>query len=87
MTLVETGTRGLLGAVFGPTAEGETSYAATDRRTTHSATRSWTGAPLRSDDPVGVEPEIADYPALGQAPPAAPVPDPTQPVRSVAAAL
>ena len=27
MTLVETGTRGLLGAVFGPTAEGETSYA------------------------------------------------------------
>lgn len=28
MTLVETGTRGLLGAVFGPTAEGETSYAA-----------------------------------------------------------
>ncbi|MFF0059854.1 transposase domain-containing protein [Streptomyces microflavus] len=27
MTLVETGTRALLGAVFGPTAEGETSYA------------------------------------------------------------
>ncbi|TWH70592.1 DDE family transposase [Micromonospora olivasterospora] len=27
MTLVETGTRGMLGAVFGPTAEGETSYA------------------------------------------------------------
>ena len=27
MTLVETGTRGLIGAVFGPTAEGETSYA------------------------------------------------------------
>ncbi|MFF0793180.1 transposase [Streptomyces spiralis] len=28
MTLVETGTRGLIGAVFGPTAEGETGYAA-----------------------------------------------------------
>ncbi|WP_409474688.1 IS4 family transposase [Streptomyces sp. HC307] len=28
MTLVETGTRALVGAVFGPTAEGETSYAA-----------------------------------------------------------
>lgn len=27
MTLVETGTRALIGAVFGPTAEGETSYA------------------------------------------------------------
>lgn len=27
MTLVETGTRALLGAVFGPTAENETSYA------------------------------------------------------------
>ncbi|NGO13793.1 IS4 family transposase [Streptomyces sp. HC44] len=27
MTLIETGTRGLVGAVFGPTAEGETSYA------------------------------------------------------------
>ncbi|MEV8309801.1 hypothetical protein AB0P36_21230 [Streptomyces flavidovirens] len=27
MTLVETGTRALVGAVFGPTAEGETSYA------------------------------------------------------------
>lgn len=27
MTLVETGTRALLGAVFGPTTEGETSYA------------------------------------------------------------
>lgn len=27
MTLVETGTRAMLGAVFGPTAEGETSYA------------------------------------------------------------
>jgi hypothetical protein len=27
MTLVETGTRALLGAVFGPTVEGETSYA------------------------------------------------------------
>jgi hypothetical protein len=27
MTLVETGTRALIGAVFGPTSEGETSYA------------------------------------------------------------
>jgi hypothetical protein len=27
MTLVETGTRSLIGAVFGPTDEGETSYA------------------------------------------------------------
>lgn len=27
MTLVETGTRALIGAVFGPTAEGETGYA------------------------------------------------------------
>ncbi|TMR96589.1 transposase [Nonomuraea basaltis] len=27
MTLVETGTRDLIGAVFGPTGEGETSYA------------------------------------------------------------
>ena len=35
MTLVETGTRALLGAVFGPTAEGETSYA---RRLLHLLT-------------------------------------------------
>ena len=27
MTLVETGTRALIGAVFGPTSEGETGYA------------------------------------------------------------
>ncbi len=27
MTLVETGTRALIGAVFGPTGEGETGYA------------------------------------------------------------
>ena len=33
MTLVETGTRALLGAVFGPTATGETDYAA--RRLLH----------------------------------------------------